>query len=47
MIDGGGYVWTTVKADSSTGMPTHDGSSTMKGNEGNGYAKITLLSINE
>ena len=47
MIDGGGYVWTTVKANSSTGMPTHDGSGTMKGNDGNGYAKITLLSISE
>jgi len=24
-------------------MPTHDGLSTMKGNTGNGYAKITLV----
>ena len=27
-------------------MPTHDGTSTMTGNSGNGYAKITLVSIN-
>ena len=26
-------------------MPTHDGASTMTGNAGNGYAKITLISI--
>ena len=26
-------------------MPTHDGASTMTGNTGNGYAKITLISI--
>jgi hypothetical protein len=24
-------------------MPTHDGTSTMTGNDGNGYAKITYL----
>jgi len=24
-------------------MPTHDGTSTMTGNTGNGYAKITYL----
>ena len=28
-------------------MPTHDGTSTMTGNEGNGYAKITCLNCNE
>src|SRR5574344_1830099 len=27
-------------------MPTHDGTSTMTGNSGNGYAKITLVSLN-
>jgi hypothetical protein len=27
-------------------MPTHDGTSTMTGNTGNGYAKITLVSLN-
>ena len=43
MIDGQGYAWTTTKAASSTGMPTHDGTSTMMGNTGNGYAKITLV----
>ena len=43
MIDGAGYAWTTTKAATSTGMPTHDGTSTMTGNTGNGYAKITYL----
>ena len=28
-------------------MPTHDGSSTMTGNDGNGYARISLLSAND
>ena len=44
MIDGAGYKWTNVKGEY-TGMPTHDGKSTMTGNSGNGYAKITLVSI--
>ncbi len=44
MIDGVGYNWTTSKG-SYIGMPTHDGKSTMEGNTGNGYAKITLLEI--
>ena len=26
-------------------MPTHDGTSTMTGNAGNGFAKITLISV--
>lgn len=43
IIDGGGYSWTTVAASESTGMPTHDGTGTMTGNTGNGYAKITYL----
>ena len=43
MIDGLGYEWTTERAVSSSGMPTHDGTSTMTGNTGNGYAKITFL----
>ena len=42
MVDGAGYKWTNVKG-SYTGMPTHDGTSTMTGNTGNGYAKITYL----
>ena len=42
MIDGEGYKWTTEKG-SYTGMPTHDGTGTMKGNTGNGYAKITYI----
>ena len=42
IIDGNGYNWTTEIGDY-TGMPTHDGTSTMTGNTGNGYAKITYL----
>ena len=42
MVDGQGYEWTNIKG-SQTGMPTHDGTSTMNGNDGNGYAKITYL----
>ena len=42
MIDGAGYKWTTDKT-TSVGMPTHDGTSTMTGNIGNGYAKITFI----
>lgn len=43
MIDGTGCKWTTEKTNDCTGMPTHDGKSTMTGNTGNGYAKITYL----
>ena len=43
MIDGAGCKWTTEKTNDCTGMPTHDGKSTMIGNTGNGYAKITYL----
>ena len=43
MIDGNGYSWTTVKG-AKTSMPSHDGLSTVVGNIGNGYAKITLIS---
>lgn len=42
MIDGAGYRWTNIKGEQ-TGMPTHDGKSTMTGNTGNGYAKITYI----
>lgn len=44
MIDGAGYNWTSEKGEY-VGMPTHDGNSTMTGNSGNGYARITLVSI--
>jgi hypothetical protein len=44
MIDGQGYNWTTAKG-SYVGMPNHAGTGTMTGNYGNGYAKITLVSI--
>ena len=42
-----GYVFTNTKmiAGNAT-MPTHDGTGTMTGNSGNGYAKLTLISIN-
>lgn len=42
MIDGNGYKWTTKKEEY-VGMPTHDGLGIMKGNIGNGYAKITII----
>ena len=42
MIDGKGYNWTTEKGNY-VGMPTHDGTFTMTGNIGNGYAKITYI----
>ena len=45
MIDGAGYNWTTSVGDY-IGMPTFDGTSTMKGNTSNGYAKISLLQTN-
>ncbi len=44
MIDGNGYSWSNIKGER-IGMPTHDGTTTMTGNLGNGYAKITLISI--
>ena len=45
MIDGKGYSWTTSAGSTVVGMPTIDGQSTMTGNTGSGYAKITLLSL--
>lgn len=42
MIDGNGYNWTNVKGEY-TEMPSHDGKSTIVGNSGNGYARITLI----
>ena len=43
MIDGQGYKWTTERGSEVVGMPTYDGTGTMTGNSGNGYAKITYL----
>ena len=43
MIDGQGYKWTTERGSEVVGMPTHDGTGTMTGNSGNGYAEITYL----
>jgi len=40
MIDGKGYKWTTQIGEK-TNMPTHDLTSTMVGNTGNGYSRIT------
>lgn len=45
MIDGAGYSWTNTKGNDTVGMPTYDGLGTMIGNIGNGYAKITFISI--
>ena len=42
MIDGEGHKWTTTRG-SYIGMPSHDGTLTIVGNTGNGYAKITFL----
>ena len=42
---GSGYIGFLLNANSITGnssLPTHDGTSTMTGNTGNGYAKITF-----
>ena len=46
MIDGRGYKWST-KSDAITPMPNPSGGyyNTGVGNEGNGAAKITLLSV--
>ena len=44
MIDGDGHNWDENGVGNTVvGMPTHDGRSTMTGNTGNGYAKITLI----
>lgn len=43
MIDGNGYSWTTEKGSEVVGMPTHDGTGTMTGNTGDGFAKITYI----
>jgi hypothetical protein len=42
MVDGQGYQWNTGAKGSQTNMPNPSGS-TMQGNTGNGYARITLL----
>ena len=42
-----GYVFTnTIMIAGNASMPNYSGTSTMTGNSGNGYAKITLVSIN-
>ena len=46
MIDGEGYRWTDKKEEQ-IGMPSHSDNSTITGNTGNGYARITLISIDE
>ena len=46
MIDGEGYRWTTKKEEQ-IGMPSHSDNSIIMGNSGNGYARITLVSIEE
>ena len=44
MIDGEGYRWTDKKEEQ-IGMPSHSDNSVIMGNSGNGYARITLVSI--
>ena len=46
MIDGEGYRWTDKKEEQ-IGMPSHSDNSIIMGNSGNGYARITLVSIEE
>ena len=46
MIDGDGYRWTDKKEEQ-IGMPSHSNNSIIMGNPGNGYARITLVSIDE
>ena len=46
MIDGEGYKWTDKKEEY-VGMPSHSDNSIITGNTGNGYARITLISIDE
>ena len=43
IIDGNGYRWYHEKNSTVSGMPTHEGGTTMLGNSGNGFAKISLL----
>ena len=44
MVDGRGYQWTNVLGEM-IGMPTHHGGSSMQYNEGAGYAKVNLYSV--
>ena len=46
MIDGEEYRWTDKKEEQ-IGMPSHFDNSIIMGNSGNGYARITLVSIDE
>ena len=46
MIDGEGYKWTDKKEEY-VGMPSYLDNSIITGNTGNGYARITLISIDE
>ena len=43
MVDGKGYEWTSTKASTVTGMPSHSSLSSMTGNTGDGYVRITYL----
>lgn len=42
MIDGNGYNWTTEKGNYLK-MPSHVDNTTMTGNHGNGFARITMI----
>ena len=43
IIDGTGCKWTDEKTTQCIGMPSHDGTTNIAGNSGNGYARITLI----
>ena len=43
MIDGKGYSWSNVVSNETQGMPRYNSDSTMIGNTGDGYARITLI----
>ena len=43
LLGSGYYLTNTSIVAGNASMPTKDGASTMTGNEGNGYAKITVI----
>ena len=45
MIDGTGYAWTQIRASEKINQPNNAGTGLQTGQSGNGYAKITLQTI--
>ena len=43
MIDGAGYIWTTSRASSSSGMPSPTSAASMTGNSGYGHVRVVFL----